>query len=92
MLREIILEWEKQHLALGKEMVKIGEVDEHSDGEGDEECIEIDPAEFAKKVNLKETDDVVLVAATGKVVLSSIILRSVLLYSFPPLFFVSFQK
>ncbi|KAK3153364.1 hypothetical protein QOZ80_2BG0171350 [Eleusine coracana subsp. coracana] len=51
-------------------MVKIVEVDEHPDA--DEECYEIDPAEFAKKVNLKEADDVILVAATGKIKLEVI--------------------
>ena len=48
-------------------MVKIVDVEEQPDGSDDDDCVEIDPAEFAKKLNLKETDDVILVAAKGKV-------------------------
>lgn len=49
-------------------MVKIVDVGEEPDVSRDEDdCVEIDPAEFAKKLNLKETDDVILVAAKGKV-------------------------
>lgn len=47
-------------------MVKIVEVEEHGAGP-DDDCYEIDLEEFAKKVNLKEDDDVVVVAAKGKV-------------------------
>ncbi|XP_039785062.1 uncharacterized protein LOC120651585 isoform X2 [Panicum virgatum] len=50
-------------------MVKIVDVEEQPDGSDDDDCVEIDPAEFAKKLNLKETDDVILVAAKGKVAL-----------------------
>ncbi|TKV94778.1 hypothetical protein SEVIR_9G318200v4 [Setaria viridis] len=50
-------------------MVKIVDVGEEPDVSRDEDdCVEIDPAEFAKKLNLKETDDVILVAAKGKIV------------------------
>jgi hypothetical protein len=49
-------------------MVKIVDVEEQPDvTSDDDDCVEIDPAEFAKKLNLKETDDVILVAAKGKV-------------------------
>jgi formylmethanofuran dehydrogenase subunit D len=49
-------------------MVKIVDVEEEHDVSRDEDdCVEIDPAEFAKKLNLKETDDVILVSAKGKV-------------------------
>ena len=48
-------------------MVKIVDVEEQPDVRSDDDdCVEIDPAEFAKKLNLKETD-VILVAAKGKV-------------------------
>ncbi|CAN6311796.1 unnamed protein product [Urochloa humidicola] len=50
-------------------MVKIVDVEEQLDvSRDDDECVEIDPAEFAKKLNLKETDDVIIVAAKGKIV------------------------
>ncbi|PUZ39988.1 hypothetical protein GQ55_9G387700 [Panicum hallii var. hallii] len=50
-------------------MVKIVDVEEQPDvTSDDDDCVEIDPAEFAKKLNLKETDDVILVAAKGKIV------------------------
>ncbi|XP_062201335.1 uncharacterized protein LOC133903878 isoform X1 [Phragmites australis] len=49
-------------------MVKIVEVDEQPDAERDGECYEIDIEQFSKKVNLKETDDVIVVAAKGKMV------------------------
>ncbi|CAN6288700.1 unnamed protein product [Urochloa humidicola] len=50
-------------------MVKIVDIEEHLDvSRDDDDCVEIDPAEFAKKLNLKETDDVILVAAKGKIV------------------------
>ncbi|KAG2539191.1 hypothetical protein PVAP13_9NG454500 [Panicum virgatum] len=53
----------------GKKMVKIVDVEEQPDVRSDDDdCVEIDPAEFAKKLNLKETDDVILVAAKGKIV------------------------
>ncbi|TVU31581.1 hypothetical protein EJB05_23271, partial [Eragrostis curvula] len=48
-------------------MVKIVEVDEQPDADRDDECYEIDPAEFAKKMNLSEKEDVILVAAKGKI-------------------------
>ena len=52
----------------GKKMVKTVDVEEQPDVRSDDDdCVEIDPAEFAKKLNLKETDDVILVAAKGKV-------------------------
>lgn len=51
-----------------QKMVKIVDVEEEHDVSRDEDdCVEIDPAEFAKKLNLKETDDVILVSAKGKV-------------------------
>ncbi|CAL4940753.1 unnamed protein product [Urochloa decumbens] len=50
-------------------MVKIVDIEEQLDvSRDDDDCFEIDPAEFAKKLNLKETDDVILVAAKGKIV------------------------
>ncbi|CAL4923964.1 unnamed protein product [Urochloa decumbens] len=50
-------------------MVKIVDIEEQLDvSRDDDDCVEIDPAEFAKKLNLKETDDVILVAAKGKIV------------------------
>ncbi|KAF8689192.1 hypothetical protein HU200_041977 [Digitaria exilis] len=50
-------------------MVKIADIEEKRDvSSDDDECIEIGPAEFVKKLNLKETDDVVLIAAKGKIV------------------------
>ncbi|OEL26756.1 hypothetical protein BAE44_0012227 [Dichanthelium oligosanthes] len=52
-----------------KKMVKIVDVEEQPDVvRDDDDCIEINPAEFAKKLNLKETDDVILVAAKGKII------------------------
>lgn len=50
-------------------MVKIMEVEEQPDAghNDDDDCYEIGLEEFAKKVNLKEDDDLTLVAAKGKV-------------------------
>uniref|UniRef100_A0A0E0MB26 Uncharacterized protein n=1 Tax=Oryza punctata TaxID=4537 RepID=A0A0E0MB26_ORYPU len=45
------------------EMVKIEEID----AECDDDCCEIDPDEFARKVQLKVSDEVILVAAKGKI-------------------------
>ncbi|KAE8772830.1 hypothetical protein D1007_55088 [Hordeum vulgare] len=53
-----------------KAMVKILEIGgARLDTEDDDDCCEIDPAEFARKVNLKAThdDDVVVVAAKGPI-------------------------
>ncbi|KAM3409270.1 hypothetical protein ACQJBY_001934 [Aegilops geniculata] len=53
-------------------MVKILEIGGgRLDAEEDDDCCEIDPAEFAKKLNLKasDDDDVVVVAAKGPVAL-----------------------
>ncbi|CAM0956091.1 unnamed protein product [Alopecurus aequalis] len=51
-------------------MVKILEIGGEHDAEEDDDCCEIDLAEFAKKVNLKAADDeVVVVAAKGPVAL-----------------------
>ncbi|KAL6906346.1 hypothetical protein ACP4OV_003947 [Aristida adscensionis] len=50
-------------------MVKIVDIEGQPDADHDDDCYEIDPAEFAKKVNLKESDDdLVLVAAKGRIV------------------------
>jgi hypothetical protein len=46
------------------EMVKI---EEEIDAESDDDCCEIDPDEFARKVQLKVSDEVILVAAKGQV-------------------------
>jgi hypothetical protein len=52
----------------GKTMVKLLEIGGQLDVEEDDDCCEIDLAEFAKKVNLKAADDdVVVVAAKGPV-------------------------
>ncbi|KAL6642648.1 hypothetical protein ACP70R_020829 [Stipagrostis hirtigluma subsp. patula] len=48
-------------------MVKIVEIKEKADADGDDDCCEIDASEFAKKANLKETDDVIVVTAKGKI-------------------------
>lgn len=45
-------------------MVKI---EEQHDAGSDDDCCEISLEEFAKKVSLKEDDDVILVASKGKV-------------------------
>ncbi|KAF2914941.1 hypothetical protein DAI22_10g201800 [Oryza sativa Japonica Group] len=44
-------------------MVKI---EEEIDAESDDDCCEIDPDEFARKVQLKVSDEVILVAAKGQ--------------------------
>ena len=48
-------------------MVKIVGVEEQHDAGPDDDCCEISLEEFAKKVSLKEDDDVILIAAKGKV-------------------------
>ncbi|EAY79614.1 hypothetical protein OsI_34756 [Oryza sativa Indica Group] len=45
-------------------MVKI---EEEIDAESDDDCCEIDPDEFARKVQLKVSDEVILVAAKGQI-------------------------
>ncbi|KQJ97909.1 uncharacterized protein LOC104584192 [Brachypodium distachyon] len=69
-------EWKNEELHLGNEtlslgtnMVKILEIGgQPTDAEEDDDCCEINPAEFAKKVNLKSDDDeVVIVAAKGQI-------------------------
>ncbi|KAJ1296152.1 hypothetical protein BS78_01G277600 [Paspalum vaginatum] len=50
-------------------MVKILDVEEpRGAGSDDDDCCEIGMEEFTKKLNLKEGDDVILVAAKGKIV------------------------
>ena len=50
-----------------EKMVKIVEVEEQHDAGPDDDCCEISLEEFAKKVSLKEDDDVILIASKGKV-------------------------
>ena len=47
--------------------MKIVGVEEQHDAGPDDDCCEISLEEFAKKVSLKEDDDVILIASKGKV-------------------------
>lgn len=61
---------ERQGLSpVSEKMVKIVEIKEEQDDAcpDDDDCYEIGIEEFAKKLNVKEDDDVVLVAANGEV-------------------------
>lgn len=61
---------ERQGLSpVSEKMVKIVEIKEEQDDAcpDDDDCYEIGIEEFAKKLNVKEDDDVILVAAKGEV-------------------------